>query len=164
MRVFKVMFAAAALGAALVAGDPIKAKDMKPKTLPADVASKLQKGYDSEAFSWSWKGPDFQAGNGFRLSGFKIQSVERNGDLFDQLRRRLEVEGDPSAGVELHLVVVNYWPGTGTDDRWIDIEGQVKRGGKVVAAFVTRNSRPKGQSGLGMAEDFMRDLTNFLRQ
>lgn len=164
MRVCNLMFAAVAVSCALWGGDPIKAKDMKAKALPKEVAAKLQQGFDSECFSWTWKSPDFEPQGGFRLVGFKIQSEDRNGDLFDQLRRRLDMEGDPSSGNELHLVIVDYWPGLGTDDRWLDVEGQVKRGGKVVAAFLTRNSRPKGQGALGMAEDFMRDLTTFLRK
>lgn len=164
MRTLTAMIAAAVTTAALWGGDPIPAKDMKAKALPADVAAKLKRGFDSEAFSWTWKAPGFEPKGGFRLVGFKITSEERNGNLFDQLRRRLEMEGDPSSANELHLVVVDYWPGTGTDDRWIDVEGQVMQGGKVVAAFLTQNSQPKREGSSGMAEDFMRDLTNFLKK
>lgn len=147
---------------ALWGGDPITPKDLKPKMLPAAMGAKLQRGYHPEEFSWAWKGPGFKAQDGYRLAGFQIQSEERDGKLFNLLRQRLEMESDPGSSSELSLSVVDYWAGLGTQDRWICIEGQVKKGGKVVGAFVTRNSRDKREGSTGMIEDFMKDLTNYL--
>lgn len=138
-------------------GDFISQK--KVRSLPPEMAALLKDTYKSDQFSCVWKANDFVPKGGYRLAGFKIESDDRNGRLFSQLRQSLETESDPSSTNELHLVVVYYLQGKG--EFWIELEGLIKQDGKNVGAFLSRYSQSRGDPP--MTEVFMSDLTNFLK-
>lgn len=157
----EILILTSAWSVALRAGAPLELSSLTLKTLPVQAYRLLERGGGRTSASWSWKDRTLDASAGFQVTETRWLHDERNGRLFTYLGQQLDLQARPGSPNRLNLQVTYY-----TVDRvgpQLIVEGMICVGGEPKAFFVDSLILDPGSSPAGLVDEFMRDLTAFLR-
>jgi hypothetical protein len=127
------------------AGEKVEVTELKVKSLPGDVYSKLAPG---ERLSLLYKSPEFDPSKGYSIGRVDYKAAERIGDILTYLKEQTQSMGTSGAPYTLDLTLTDADPGKSGNFKnnygFVVIEGVVKKGDTPVAFFV---SKEKGELG-----------------
>jgi hypothetical protein len=157
----KPLIAAWICTCALCAGESLDLTTHSGRTLPPDAYRLLKKGGGRGSFSWSWKDPSFKANAGYTVEDTRWEWDTRQGQVLRYLRDQMELEARAGAPNKLSVRVV-YFAVNSVGPTFI-LEGALSQDGKPKAYFVESVILDPGDALSGLVDEFMRDLTGFLR-
>ena len=157
----KLFIAALFCANALPAGEPLDLTSHSGRTLPPEAYRLLKKGDGRGSFSWSWKDPSFKAKAGYVVDETRWEWDTRQGQVLRYLRDQLDLQARAAAPNKLSVRVV-YFAVNSVGPQLI-LEGTLSEEGKVKATFVESVILDPGDALSGLVDEFMQDLTAFLR-
>ena len=146
---------------ALWAGEPLDLASHSGRTLPPEAYRLLKKGGGRESFSWSWKDPSFKPSAGYAVEETRWEWDTRQGEVLRYLREQMELQARSGAANKLSVRVV-YFAVNSVGPTMI-LEGALSQEGKPKASFVESVILDPGDALSGLVDEFMQDLTAFLR-
>jgi len=146
---------------ALWAGEPLDLASHSGRTLPPEAYRLLKKGGGRESFSWSWKDPSFKPRAGYAVEETRWEWDTRQGEVLRYLREQMELQARSGAANKLSVRVVYF--AVNSVGPTLILEGALSQEGKPKAYFVESVILDPGDPLSGLVDEFMRDLTAFLR-
>lgn len=157
----KPLIAALTCTCALRAGEPLDLASHSGRTLPPEAYRLVKKGGGRESFSWSWKDPSFKPSAGYAVEETRWEWDTRQGRVLQYLRDQLDLQARAGAPNKLSVRVVYY--AVDSAGPQLILEGALSQGDKPKAYFVESVILDPGDGLSGLVDEFMRDLTAFLR-